>query len=213
MCNEPAPRASPAPLAVSVALTWRERSGCSIMDIPEAPWPCCRIPQTGCWSSLPVSHVSTGRFQLYLELRNRFHFFFIEEWPNLLPLKISVSAVSWKSKAGDFCPLCILHSPSPQSWPAFPVCCWQHYSYVNSGLYTREGVEISLSSSADVILVLFHCIVFTIDVLDLKSWSVVVFIVGIIFVNPYYLREPQGSWMACSDLHRIFWMSDPDLSS
>lgn len=37
-----------------------------------------------------------------------------------LPLKISISAMSWKSKAGDFCPLCILCSPPPQSWPASP---------------------------------------------------------------------------------------------
>lgn len=58
-------------------------------------------------------------------------------------------------------------------------------------MYTREGVEISLSSSADVILVLFHCIVFTIDVLDLESWPVVVFIVGIIFVNSYLVKEPR----------------------
>lgn len=65
--------------------------------------------------------------------------------------------------------------------------------HVSSALYTREGVEISLSSSADVILVLFFCIVLTIDVFDLKSWSVTVFIVGIIFVNPYLLREPWGS--------------------
>lgn len=164
--------ASLVPLAVPVALTWRERSGCCIMDIPEALWPCCCIPQTGCWSSLPVSHICTERLQLYLKLCDRFPFFFTEKWPSLLPLKISISAMSWKSKAADFCPLCILYSPWPQSWPAFPICCWQHYSYVSSGLYTREGVEISLSSSADVILVLFHCVAFAIDVLDLKSWSV-----------------------------------------
>lgn len=64
---------------------------------------------------------------------------------------------------------------------------------LGSALYAREGVEISLSSSADVILVLFLCTVLTIDVFDLKNWSVTVCIVGIIFVSPYLLREPWGS--------------------
>lgn len=129
--------------------------------------------------------------------------FFTEEWPILLSLKISVSAMSWKSKSADFWPVCVLRFPLPQSWPASPIC-WQHYSYISSGLCTRDRAETSLSSSADVILVLFHCIVFTIDAFDLRSQSVVVFIVGIIFVNCHLLREPRGSWMACFDLNRIF---------
>lgn len=109
--------------------------------------------------------------------------------PQLTSLKINISATSRTSKAGEFCPFGILCPPLLQSVPRH--ACWQHYSYVSSGLYTREGVEVILGSSADVILLLFHCIVFTIDVLDLKSWSVIVFIVRLIFIGSYLPREPQ----------------------
>lgn len=57
-------------------------------------------------------------------------------------------------------------------------------------MYTREGVEVILGSSSDVILLLFRCIVFTIDVVDLKSCSVIVFIVRLIFIGSYLPREP-----------------------
>lgn len=111
------------------------------------------------------------------------------QMPQLTSLKINISATSRMSKAGEFCPFGILCPPLLQSVPRH--ACWQHYSYVSSGLYTREGVEVILGSSADVILLLFHCIVFTIDVLDLKSWSVIVFIVRLIFIGSYLPREPQ----------------------
>lgn len=58
-------------------------------------------------------------------------------------------------------------------------------------MYTREGVEVILGSLADVILLLFRCIVFTIDVVDLKSCSVIVFIVRLIFIGSYLPREPR----------------------
>ena len=58
-------------------------------------------------------------------------------------------------------------------------------------MYTREGVEVILGSSADVILLLFRCIVFTIDVVDLESCSVIVFIVRLIFIGSYLPWEPQ----------------------